>query len=185
MPPHLRPGAPEDSQPIAALAVQVFLDTYATEGVRPDLAREAFTEYSVEAFAARLQEPARRFIVAEQAGGIVGFAEFITTPRRAPAGAVVGARLVRLYIQPRFQRSGKGRRLLQAAESAASSLGLSAFWLTAWEGNHRARSFYEAVGCEDIGGTSYSFQGHDDANRVFAKVLQAARTPPVHTQEPP
>lgn len=170
---HLRPGIPDDALTIAALAVQVFLDTYATEGIRPDLAREAFTEYSAEAFASRLHEPARRFILAEQANGVVGFAELVAIPLPATAGTVVGAQLVRLYIQPRFQRSGLGQRLLQAAELAASSLGLPALWLTAWEGNDRARRFYEAVGYENIGATTYTFQGNSYANRVFAKHLRA------------
>ena len=169
--PHLRAGAVGDSLAIAALAVQVFLDTYATEGVRPDLAREAFAEYSDEAFATRLQEPERNFILAEQAAGIVGFAELIAEPVQAPAGAVVGAQLVRLYIQPRFQRAGNGQRLLEAAEVAASTRGLSALWLTAWEGNDRARMFYEAVGYEDIGATTYLFEGNAYTNRVFAKYL--------------
>lgn len=171
--PGLRPGAPDDATTIAALAVQVFLDTYATEGIRPDLAREAFTEYSAAAFAARLSEPARRFILAEHADGLVGFAEFVVGPLPAPAGTVVGSHLVRLYIQPRFQRAGHGRRLLGAAEAAATSLGHSALWLTAWEGNDRARRFYEAVGYEDIGATTYAFEGRTYANRVFAKRLRA------------
>jgi diamine N-acetyltransferase len=172
--PLLRPGKPDDSVTIAALAVQVFLDTYATEGVRSDLAREAFAEYSTEAFATRLREPGRRFILAEQAAGVVGFAEWVAGPRAAPAGAVIGAQLIRLYIQPRFQRAGYGQRLLQAAEAAASSLGLSVLWLTAWEGNNRARSFYEAVGYQDVGSTPYSFQGRAYPNCVFAKHLRAS-----------
>ena len=156
---------------IAALAVQVFLDTYATEGVRPDLAREAFSVYSAEAFARRLNEPARRFLLAEEASGLLGFAEFIAAPLPAPAGAAIGAELVRLYVQPRFQRAGIGRRLLQAAEAAAASAGLVDLWLTACEGNHRARSFYEAVGYRDIGTTTYAFEGLTYANRVLVRHL--------------
>ena len=37
----LRPGTRNDAVTVAALSLQVFLDTYATDGVRPDLAREA------------------------------------------------------------------------------------------------------------------------------------------------
>jgi len=43
-----------DAEIIAALAIHVFLDTYATAGTLPDLAAEAFAEYSVAAFRARL-----------------------------------------------------------------------------------------------------------------------------------
>jgi hypothetical protein len=37
----LRHASADDAGTVAALATQVFLDTYATEGVRPDLARES------------------------------------------------------------------------------------------------------------------------------------------------
>jgi ribosomal protein S18 acetylase RimI-like enzyme len=167
--PQLRSAAPEDAVTIAALAIQVFLDTYATEGVRPDLAVEAFTEYSLDAFASRLQEPTRRFLLAEQASGLIGFAELQVAPVSAPAGAVVGAELVRLYVQPRFQRRGVGRRLLQEAELAAAAAALGGLWLTAWEGNRRACTFYASLGYQDIGATTYCFQGNSYGNRVFVK----------------
>ena len=171
----LRSATPADAQTIAALAIQVFLDTYATEGVRPDLAGEAFVEYAPAAFAERLVDSARRFVLAEQDTALVGFAEWITTSLPAPAGSLSGVQLVRLYIQPRFQRSGLGKRLLLATEAAASSLGRSALWLTTWDGNHRARAFYAAVGYEDVGATSYSYEDRVYANRVFAKSLGAGR----------
>lgn len=172
--PRFRSAAPEDAVTIAALAVQVFLDTYATDGVGPDLARQAFAEYSAEAFATRLQEPSRRFFLAEQASGLIGFAEIQACPLPAPAGAVIGAELVRLYVQPRVQRLGVGRRLLQEAERAAVAAALGSLWLTAWEGNHRARSFYASRGYRDVGATTYTFQGNSFANRAFVKHLGSA-----------
>ncbi|MDL1860880.1 GNAT family N-acetyltransferase [Betaproteobacteria bacterium PRO7] len=170
----LRSASPEDAVTIAALAVQVFLDTYATEGVRPDQAREAFAEYSVEAFAVRVQEPTRRFFLAEHAAGLLGFAEMQLAAVSAPGATVVGAELVRLYVQPGWQRHGVGRRLIRSAERAAASSGLTTIWLTAWEGNSRARGFYAALGYQDIGTTTYSFQGKGYVNRVLAKSLHHA-----------
>ncbi len=167
--PQLRCAAPEDAVTIAALAVQVFLDTYATEGVRPDLAVEAFSEYSTEAFASRLQEPNRRLVLAEQATGLVGFAEIQVSPLSAPAGAVVGAELIRLYVQPRLQRHGIGWRLLREAERVAAAATLGSVWLTAWEGNHRAHRFYASRGYRDVGATTYELQGNRYGNRVFVK----------------
>ena len=61
----LRSGGTADAATIAALSVQVFLDTYATHGVRPDLAREAFRAYSEQSFVARLSASGRRFVLAE------------------------------------------------------------------------------------------------------------------------
>lgn len=169
--PHLRAATPKDAVTIAALSVQVFLDTYATEGIRPDLALEAFTHYSAEAFAVRLAESSRRLLVSERNHGLLGFAEIVLSALPAPAGPMVGAELVRLYVQPQAQGLGIGRELMRAAESAASNGGLTCLWLTAWEGNHRARGFYEALGYIDIGATTYTFQGNSYGNRILAKKL--------------
>jgi diamine N-acetyltransferase len=169
--PQLRSAEPDDAATIAALSIQVFLDTYATEGIRPDLAREAFVEYSAEAFASRLQEPTRRFVLVEHATGLIGFAEIQMSPRSAPAGAAVGAELVRLYVQPQVQGRGIGRRLLQEAERATVAAALGSLWITAWEGNHRARGFYVAHGFQDVGATTYAFQGNSYGNRVFVKTF--------------
>jgi diamine N-acetyltransferase len=168
----LRAAAPGDAPTIAALAIQVFLDTYATEGVRPDLAREALREYSPEAFDARLREPPRRFVLAERGTGLLGFAELLLQDLPAPAGGAGGAELVRLYVQPVAQGQGLGARLMHAAEAMAAQAGLPALWLTAWEGNHRALAFYARVGYADVGSTSYNFEGHSYGNRVLARALR-------------
>lgn len=169
--PTLRPGTTNDAPTIAALSIQVFLDTYAADGVRPDLAREALREYAVEAFDARLREPQRRFLLAERGTALLGFAEVSLVDQPAPDGGVSGAELIRLYVQPAAQGLGLGRRLARAAEALAASAGLAALWLTAWDGNRRALAFYAREGYADVGVTSYSFEGNCYGNRVLARQL--------------
>lgn len=173
----LRAASPSDTVTIAALSVQVFLDTYATQGVGPDLAREAFTEYSAEAFARRLDEPDRAFILAEAGAGLLGYAEVLLLPLIAPAAQWSGAELVRLYVQPAAQRLGIGRALLENTAQAVLAANIPAVWLTVWDGNDNARAFYARMGYADVGATTYSLQGHTYANRVFAKQLAATFQP--------
>ena len=45
--PTLRIATIDDSLCIGVLATQVFLDTYATQGIRPALAREALALYAI------------------------------------------------------------------------------------------------------------------------------------------
>jgi len=172
----LRDATERDASTIAALAVQVFLDTYATEGVRPDLAREAFQEYSGEAFAARLADTNRHFVLAERENALQGFAEMARSEAESPVAGLWGAELIRLYVQPRAQRSGIGRALLASAEQAAASAALAALWLTVWEGNARALAFYAHMGYVDAGATTYSFQGNTYGNRVLVKRLPVIAT---------
>ena len=168
---NLRTGTTADAPTIAALAIQVFLDTYATAGVPPDLAREALRDYGVDAFVPRLREPQRRFLLAERGNALLGFAELSLRDETTPAGGARGAELIRLYIQPAAQSAGLGRHLIRAAEALAAEHGLAALWLTAWEGNHRALGFYAHQGYADIGATLYRIEGVDYGNRVLIRPL--------------
>ena len=168
----LRAAAAPDAVTISALAIQVYLNTYATEGIRPDIAREAHSECSVDAFARRLVEPQRRIVVAEMGDGLLVFAEVLLSLLPSPATDFTGAELVRLYVQPTAQRLGLGRALLTRAEQLVQAANIPVLWLRAWEGNHNARAFYARVGYEDVGATTYSFQGLTVPNRVFLKRLE-------------
>jgi ribosomal protein S18 acetylase RimI-like enzyme len=166
-----RLAGPDDALCIAVLAMQVFLDTYTVNGMRPDLARETLEVYAPEAFAQRLQDPATAFIVAERASHLIAFAE-ITLNRPPPHEAKPGAaELVRLYVQRYFKRMGLGRELLGRAEALARSRAATSLWLTTWSGNTAARAFYPTQGYRDIGVTSYTIQGNSYENRAFSKVL--------------
>jgi hypothetical protein len=76
-----RSAGTADALCISVLATQVFLDTYAIDGIRPSLAREVLEHLSVEAFTAHLSQPDARFIVAERAAHLI--ADVRAQPARA------------------------------------------------------------------------------------------------------
>jgi diamine N-acetyltransferase len=160
-----------DALCVGVLAMQVFLDTYATDGLRDDLAREALASCSPAVFAARIADASNHFILAERSGHLVGFSEcsLSTPPPDASLGG--GLELVRLYVQRRAQRQGIGRALLDRAQAQAGALTNPVLWLTAWSGNTNARAFYLARGYEDIGATDHVFEGRAYENRIYRKLL--------------
>ena len=68
-----RPATSDDAVCLGVLSTQVFLDTYATQGIRPAVAREALALHSVAAYEALLADPGVTILVAECAGHLVGF----------------------------------------------------------------------------------------------------------------
>ena len=62
----LRDAVPEDALCLSVLAMQVFLDTYATDGIRPELAREVLTTYSQAAFGEAIAHERSCILVAER-----------------------------------------------------------------------------------------------------------------------
>ncbi len=167
----LRGAVAEDALCLSVLAMQVFLDTYATQGIRPAIAREVLAAYSEAAFAQALTDPQARLICAQRAGHLVGFAHVTlgATHELAPAGAQ--AELLRLYVQEPFTGQGVGTRLLAQAEQVARSGGATVFWLTPWVHNHRALLFYGRRGYQDHGLTHFISEGESHENRVFARAL--------------
>ena len=168
----LRNADADDALCIGVLAMQVFLDTYATDGVRPVLAREALEHFSTAATAALLARRDTRFIVAERQGHLLGLVQITLGARHAQVDGSATTEVVRLYVQRRFQGQRLGTRLLQQAQALAAAHGATQLWLTAWVGNPRAIGFYAASGWRDVGSTDYVFEGEAFLNRIFVLDLE-------------
>ena len=169
----LRVAESSDTRCIAVLATQVFLDTYATEGIRLSIAQEALEHFSPNAISEQIANPPTTFIVAESSGHMVGFAQLTIGSTQALVSAEAAAELDRLYVHERFSGKGIGKALLRRAEDLAASQGALMLWLTAWVGNHRALAFYASREYTDLGATMYVFQDEQFENRLLAKALHA------------
>jgi diamine N-acetyltransferase len=168
--PIYRTAVAEDALCLSVLATQVFLDTYAIQGIRPAIAREVRQYLSEEAFAEILAGPRRAILLAEIEAHLVGFAQLsydrtheLLSPE-APA-----AELNRLYVQRPFLGKGIGKELLARSEILARAEGAHLLWLTAWTGNTPALRFYEAQGYQDVGASAYTFEGDRYETRLLLK----------------
>ena len=160
-----------DALCLSVLATQVFLDTYATDGIRPLLAREVLETLSPDAIGTILAAPSSAVIVAERADHLIAFAQLALGATHALVPNGRATELNRLYVQERFTGHGLGRALLREAEALATAAGASTLWLTAWIGNARALAFYPRLGYRALGATMYEFGGEQFENRLFAKAL--------------
>jgi diamine N-acetyltransferase len=170
MPTVVRSAAAGDADTIAALGITVFVDTYAADGVRADVAREALHEHAPAAAAARLADPARRTLVADRDGLALGFAEW-ARGRPCPGAPALDAELVRLYVLRHARGQGVGLALLRAAERQAARAGAGALWLTAWVGNGAALGFYRRAGYAETGRTTFRFEDRTYDNLVLMRPL--------------
>lgn len=166
-----RTATPSDALCIGVLGTQVFLETYAVEGVRPEVAREVLEHFSTETIAALLADPATTFLVAESAGHLVAFAQMTFGAAHQLVAAEHPVEVHRLYVHGRFSGRGIGSALLRRAESLAAEKGASVIWLTAWAENHKARAFYVRQGYQDVGASVYVYEGDEYATRVFVRAL--------------
>ena len=160
-----------DADCISALATQVYLNTYATEGIRPLLVREVNAQLSVVAISDLLSQPVTSFILVERAAHLIAFAQMTFGATHEQVAVKNTVELDRLYVHERFTAQGIGKALLNRVESVAASTGAAALWLTAWVHNLRALRFYAAQGFVDMGMTMYRFEHEQHENRLFVKTL--------------
>lgn len=167
----LRPATATDALCLGVLATQVWLDTYASTGIRPAIAREVLASFSTAAMMTLLQRPAAQVLVAERAAHLIGFAQFTVGTAHPLVAARRPAELDRLYVQEPFTRQGVGGALWAAAVSLAAAAGATHLWLTPWVHNERALRFYARHGCVDVGVTSFVMDHESHQNRVLVKSL--------------
>lgn len=165
-----------DALCLGVLSTQVFLDTYAVQGIRPAVAREVLARHSVAAYEALLADAGVTILVAECAGHLVGFSQVVDGLGDPQVPSAAASELRRLYVQENFTGRGVGRDLLRQAEKAAAARGADMLWLTTWEGNARALQFYPRCGYEELGRTVYSIEGEDFPNHLFGKRVRHVAT---------
>ena len=160
-----------DAACVAVLCTQVYLDTYATDGIRPLLVREVASHFSLVAVEGFLAADRTRCLVAERDGHLIGFAQMTIGAAHAAVPSTVPVEVERLYVLRHFAGQSVGRALLAACEAVAVAHGATTVWLMAWVHNARALAFYAHRGYDDVGSDWYVFEHERHENRVFRKDL--------------
>jgi len=114
----IRRGQSQDASLLAVLAAQVWLHTYATEGITSDIANYVLSEFTPARFLSLMNDPACGLFVAEDGQNLVGLA-VVKFGVSCPGGNSSTTELQTLYVQEHFVGRGVGKSLLQAVEAEA------------------------------------------------------------------
>ena len=158
----IRPALSVDCINLAALSIQVWLNSYARDGLRSGLSEYVLTTFTQKHFEQLLSRQDYEILVYEQQEHLLGFIALDLKSHFNTADN--GYEVDTLYVQNRHQGKGLGRQLLQAA---STSYGKN-YWLTTWVGNLEGLSFYQHLGFTDIGEYFFELEGEQHENRVLA-----------------
>ena len=162
----IREGVPADAERLAVLATQVWLHTYATDGISTVIARYVLSELSVSKFLDCLARESSTVLVAEIDLNIVGYA-LVTMDVPCPSGSPM-VELASLYVQEHFARQAIGSSLLlQSQALALRRTGSSAIWLMVNAQNWPAIAFYEKHGLVKTGTAFFELGGEKHENHVL------------------
>ena len=162
----VRAGHLGDAGRLAVLGAQVWLHTYATDGVNDEIAQYVLSEFSAEKFSMLLRGPETCLLVAEYGGCLVGYA-CVKLGAASPYGGKSVAELGTLYVQEHFIGLGIGRSLLLAAETEALERAATPLWLTVNARNARAIAFYARQGYAKLGTTHFVLGKDHHENHVL------------------
>ncbi len=151
-----------DSANLAALAVQVWLHTYAGDGIRDALSRYVFSELMPEKYERIIESGQKRILVAISADHLVGFTT-VDFDARCPVEGVGGYEVATLYVQPHFKGRGIGTLLLDTVRGRYGER----MWLSTWVRNTPAIGFYEKYGFRRAGFTVFELYGEKPENVVL------------------
>lgn len=162
----LRPARPADAACIAAISMEVWLGTYLRDGVSPFFAAYALDTFTLSNTQALVTDPHQRIWVSQNADGIDGFVR-LTTHSPAPENIPSTTEISTLYVRPRHQGKGIGRRLLHAALAHAQQSNTGVVWLATNEENAPAIAFYNALGFAAAGQTHFRIGDRAFPNNVY------------------
>jgi len=169
----VRPAVTGDATSLAALSIEVWLNTYIRNGVNAFFADYALAQYTGAYFGEVLSNSAERILVSDNAQGIDGFVR-VTTGAAAPAPGCSDVTIATLYVQPRHQGSGVGKRLLEAGLACCAATGRPDAWLTVNAENERAIRFYLNHGFQQVGDTHFHIGDQAYPNHVMRFVFGAS-----------
>jgi GNAT superfamily N-acetyltransferase len=118
-----------------------------------------------------LVDPAIRWLVAAVAGAPIGYAKL--TPLSAPAPSPLSGamELQQLYVSAEWHGKGIADALMTWALDTARGLGAGEIYLTVFDHNARAKSFYTRHGFRDVGACTFTLGDRVDEDRIWRRPL--------------
>ena len=162
----IRSARDSDAARIAVLATQVWLHTYAKEGISAGIAEYTRSELTPDKYLAIQNDALAHIWVAERGAHLIGFA-VLNTGVPCPTSASTLAELQTLYVQAHFVGKDVGRQLLSVAEKRAFDLAGMPLWLTVNAQNAQAIGFYMHQGYTKQGTIDFVLGDQRHENQVL------------------
>jgi len=166
---NIRVAELSDMANLVVLKQQVWVATYAEEGIRSEFSDYLLTTFTLENEKALLENPLKKTLVAEQNGHLIGCVVIAFDEECPIPDTGHNPEIAVLYVLERFTGMGIGNILLEKSLQLINESGFKAAWLTVYHKNDRAIKFYKNHGFTYIGQAFFEMQGNQYENRVLIK----------------
>jgi len=140
---------------LADLGAQAFYEAFAALVSEGDMAAYLAASFTSEELAAQIADRLSLLLIAESDRVAVGYAHLCPTQPPVCVGGPGPVQLVRLYVLKKRYGHGVGSSLMATCLSEAGQRGYQTMWLSSWEINQRANSFYRKWDFEPVGNQGF------------------------------
>ncbi len=167
----IRNAGPTDVDLLVELGKLSFYEAFSEETAPQDLADHLQTAFEVEDIKAQLNNDHSIFIILEIDASAAGYAYLHpeTPPDCVKDPDTI--QLVRLYLRRKYYGRDVGNTLMKACLEEAVSRGYRSVWLSSWELNHRANSFYKKWEFQIVGRAKFKVGSDIQDDFIFARKI--------------
>ncbi|QMU31339.1 GNAT family N-acetyltransferase [Adhaeribacter radiodurans] len=147
----LRRATAADTNLLTIIGEQSFAEAFGEANTPENMAAFLSRVFAPEIVADELATPTTEFYLAELGNEAAGYVkmEYPAPEAQVPFQNVL--KISRLYLLRKFLGLGLGDQLMHFCIEKAKLVGCEAIWLTVWEHNLRAVSFYQKWGFYQVG----------------------------------
>jgi ribosomal protein S18 acetylase RimI-like enzyme len=167
----IRSATKHDVAALVDLGARTFRDTYGHANDPAELAAHIAERYNEPVILEALRDPNATYLVAVDAGRIIGFAKLVVGSTEDGIVAARPAELNQLYVDSSQHGRGLGRALLDACADHARKADCDVLWLGVWEKNPNAIGFYERLGFRKVGTHTFRFGSELQTDLLMALPL--------------
>jgi diamine N-acetyltransferase len=167
----IRKAAITDLHLISVLAITTHYEAYFKLDPSHDLADYCVRFFNLETVKNELENPNLTFLIAENNGNAVGFAELREGKQIECMSGKNAIEIQRIYVIEPMKGKKIGKALIEKCCEIGREKGYETIWLGVWDKNIEAQKFYEKIGMTKVGITDFTDGKNDFINFVFAKDL--------------
>ncbi|PLX13787.1 MAG: hypothetical protein C0597_11140 [Marinilabiliales bacterium] len=166
----IRKATKSDVRNLSVLKKQVFISTYALDGINGEFSNHITKTFSEDEILKSIEEPDKITLLAEKDGFLLGCAEIVLNSTCKETGNK-SPKLYVLYVFEHAKGKGIGYQLITESEKLVKELGYAGLWLTVYHENRAAINFYLRQLYKDIGAFQFEMEGNFYENRILYKDL--------------
>jgi len=159
-----------DASNLAVLKQQVWIATYAVEGIRTEFSDYVLSSFTIENIRNLILDNNKFIYIAEIDNHLIGCLE-IAFNKKCPVETETGPEIAVLYVLEKYTGMGIGKTLLNRAVSLCEELKFNAVWLTVYHKNERAINFYLKQNFIDAGSAYFEMGGNRYENKIMIRKL--------------